>query len=255
MGKFWESVGEKLADRWVAVSVPALVFWLGGLLAWVYGRGGFHALKAPADWLAKQPGPTQIAILVAALLGVAASGVAVARLTTPVLRLMEGYWPRFFDGARRPLVKHACRQAESIESQFQAVAGPVLTGTPPPTPSSELITPSLPSAGDGSLGRDAISRHVWATRCVREKVGQLTSTAWTRLPLAALVAAVARDSPHGTRSRAPVPRCGGRRLHLGGAVRSFHTVDAMGSGRRSRCRQRGASVLGSRPGRGLCRPR
>jgi hypothetical protein len=134
VGKFWESVGEKLADRWAAVSVPALVFWLGGLLAWADGHGGFHALKAPADWLGKQPGPTQIAIVLIALLGVAASGVVVTRLTTPVLRLMEGYWPCFLDVARRPLVERARKKADSIRSEFQAVAGPVLTGTPPPTP-------------------------------------------------------------------------------------------------------------------------
>ena len=134
MGKFWDSVGEKLADRWAAVSVPALVFWLGGLLAWVIGHGGFHALKAPADWLGKQPGPTQIAIVLAALLGVAASGVVVGRLTTPVLRLMEGYWPRFLDVVGRSLTKRVATKAESIRTEFQKVAGPVLTGNPPPTP-------------------------------------------------------------------------------------------------------------------------
>jgi hypothetical protein len=134
VGKFWESVGEKLADRWAAISIPALVFWLGGLLTWVRGHGGFHALKAPADWLAKQPGPTQIAIVLAVLLGIAASGVLVARLTAPVLRLMEGYWPRFLDAVRRPLANRAGRRAESIDTDFQAVAGPVLTGTPAPTP-------------------------------------------------------------------------------------------------------------------------
>ena len=40
LGAFWQAVGGKLADRWAAVSVPALVFWLGGLAAWAYHRGG-----------------------------------------------------------------------------------------------------------------------------------------------------------------------------------------------------------------------
>lgn len=137
MGKFWESVGEKLADRWAAISVPALVFWLGGLLAWVSGHGGFHALKAPADWLGKQPGPTQIAIVLAVLLGVAASGIVVTRLAAPVLRLMEGYWPRFLDVVRRPLAERARKKADSITTKFQTVAGPVLTGVPPPTPQQQ----------------------------------------------------------------------------------------------------------------------
>jgi hypothetical protein len=143
VGTFLESVGGKLADRWAAVSVPALVFWLGGLLAWVIGHGGIHALKAPTSWLAKQPGPTQIAIVLTALLGVAASGVVVARLTLPVLRLLEGYWPHFLNAARRPLVDRSRRQAESIEREFQAVAGPVLTGNPPPTPEQQASYTSL----------------------------------------------------------------------------------------------------------------
>jgi hypothetical protein len=130
---FWGSVSEKLADRWASVAVPALVFWLGGLLAWMIGYGGFRALKAPADWLAKQPTPTQLACILTILLGVAASGVVVTRLTLPVLRLMEGYWPRFLDAVRKPLVERASRRAESIKSEFQSVAGPVLGGNPPPT--------------------------------------------------------------------------------------------------------------------------
>jgi len=134
VGNFWDSVGEELAARWAAVSVPALVFWLGGLLAWISSQGGFHALKAPADWLGKQPGPTQIAVVLVALLSVAASGVVVARLTTPVLRLMEGYWPRWLDVVRRPLVERQVKKAGLISAAFQVVAGPVLTGVPPSTP-------------------------------------------------------------------------------------------------------------------------
>jgi hypothetical protein len=137
VGNFWDSIGEKLADRWAAVSVPALVFWLGGLLAWVSSHGGFHALEAPADWLSKQPGPTQIAVVLVALLGIAASGIVVARLTTPVLRLLEGYWPRWLDVAQRPLAKRQGKKAASISAGFQAVAGPVLTGDPPPTPEQQ----------------------------------------------------------------------------------------------------------------------
>lgn len=133
MADFWGSVSQKLAERWAAVSVPALVFWVGGLLAWIIGRGGFQSMKAPADWLAKQPAPTQLACVLLVLLGVAASAVVVNRLTTPVLRLMEGYWPRFLHAARRPLVDRWRRRAESIDSDFQSVAGPVVTGTPPPT--------------------------------------------------------------------------------------------------------------------------
>jgi hypothetical protein len=137
MANFWGSISEKLAERWAAVSVPALVFWMGGLLAWVISRGGFQALKLPADWLGKQSAPTQLACILLVLLAVAASGVVVARLTMPVLQLMEGYWPRFLDAVRRPLVNRARLRAESIDREFQSVAGPVLSGNPPPTPEQQ----------------------------------------------------------------------------------------------------------------------
>jgi hypothetical protein len=137
VASFWGSISEKLADRWAAVSVPALVFWMGGLLAWVIGHGGFHALKVPADWLGKQSAPTQLACILLVLLGVAASGVVVARLTMPVLQLMEGYWPRFLDAVRKPLANRARLRAESINREFQAVAGPVLSGDLPPTPEQQ----------------------------------------------------------------------------------------------------------------------
>ena len=57
MANFWGSISEKLAERWAAVSVPALVFWMGGLLAWVISRGGFEALKLPPTGLVSSPRP------------------------------------------------------------------------------------------------------------------------------------------------------------------------------------------------------
>ena len=43
LADFWKAAGGKLADRWAAVSIPALIFWLGGLAAWTYHRGGLSA--------------------------------------------------------------------------------------------------------------------------------------------------------------------------------------------------------------------
>jgi hypothetical protein len=82
---FWEAVGGKLADRWVAVGGPALAFWLGGVLAFMLGRGGFRALQPFSDWLARRSSPLQAAVLVAVLFLVAASGLVVSRLDTPAL--------------------------------------------------------------------------------------------------------------------------------------------------------------------------
>src|SRR5512135_664139 len=90
---FWKAVGGKLADRWAAVSVPALVFWLGGLAAWTYHRGGLHTLSTQTRWLGRQTTAVQVVVILIVLLAVAASAVLVNQLATPVLRLLEGYWP------------------------------------------------------------------------------------------------------------------------------------------------------------------
>src|SRR5262249_11909293 len=93
MTAFWSSISGKLADRFVALSVPALAFWLGGLLAWSYGHGGLHALNGLATELAQKSVLTQAVRLLVIIFGIAASGLVVNRLTPPILRLLEGYWP------------------------------------------------------------------------------------------------------------------------------------------------------------------
>lgn len=94
MTAFWSSINGKLADRVAAISAPALIFWLGGLLAWSLGHGGLHSLAEPASWLSKQAGVTQAAVLVVVIAAASASGLIVTRVTPPVLRWLEGYWPR-----------------------------------------------------------------------------------------------------------------------------------------------------------------
>jgi hypothetical protein len=89
----WSSVGGKLADRFLDVSAPALVFWVAGLAAWCLGHGGLHALSALPASFDKKPALVQAVLLAALLTAIAASGLVVERFTLPVLRLLEGYWP------------------------------------------------------------------------------------------------------------------------------------------------------------------
>jgi hypothetical protein len=126
LDKFWEAAGEKLADRWASVSTPALIFWLGGLLTWMWGHGGFSALRKVADWADKQSAATQIVVLLVALIGIAASGVVVQRFAAPALRLIEGYWPAPLDRIRRWRISTIRAKAKPLEDQFQDLAGPVL---------------------------------------------------------------------------------------------------------------------------------
>jgi hypothetical protein len=129
LAKFWEGLGGKLADRWAAVSVPALVFWLGGLLAWAHSRGGLHSLATLTGWLDRQSTPVQLGSLLTVLLAVAASGVVVQRLTEPVLRLLEGYWPSWATPLRGRLVTRVQRRAQEEDTAWQRLARAVEPGT------------------------------------------------------------------------------------------------------------------------------
>jgi hypothetical protein len=133
---FWQTLGGKLADRWGSVSVPALIFWLGGLAAWTYHRGGLHTLTSQTRWLDRQATAVQVTVILTVLLAVAASAVLVNQLATPLLRLLEGYWPSWTGPLRRRLTKRAaCRaaaQAESWQSAYTAVQ-------PPATPTADQL--------------------------------------------------------------------------------------------------------------------
>jgi hypothetical protein len=100
---FWSGVGEELARTWVArVFTPAFAFWVGGaaLLWWnayageVAARGWLATLVASATGIGELPVLVQGAVVMGGLALVAFSAVVAERLTVPVLRLLEGYWPR-----------------------------------------------------------------------------------------------------------------------------------------------------------------
>ena len=133
LGKFWEGVGGKLADRWAAVAAPALVFWLGGLLAWAYSHGGLSYLATITSWMNRQTSVAQLAVVLAGLLAVAGSGLIVARLTFPALRLLEGYWPAWLGGLRRRLLARVERQAAADDAAWRELAPHVIGPQPDAT--------------------------------------------------------------------------------------------------------------------------
>ena len=134
LAEFWKAVGGKLADRFAAVAVPALVFWLGGLAAWIVHRGSLAAVTRQLGWLDRQSAGVQVAVLVAALLAVAGSGVVVGELATPVLRLLEGYWPRWADPLRRRLACRLAKRAAAKQDDWQKAYERV---QPPADPTAE----------------------------------------------------------------------------------------------------------------------
>jgi hypothetical protein len=125
---FWQAVGGKLADRLAAVSAPALVFWLGGLAAWIVHRGSLPAATRQLDGLSRQGTGVQVAALLAALLALAGSGIVVGGLATPVLRLLEGYWPRWAEPVRlrlsRRLAERAGAEAPEWQKAYQQIQQP-----------------------------------------------------------------------------------------------------------------------------------
>jgi hypothetical protein len=116
--KFSENLGGKLAEQWIAtVLTPAFAFWFGGLLTIIYHNGWIP----PVTWFSQQTEPLQIASLVVALLGVAASAQLVSRFDQALLRFLEGYWPRWLHPLRRWLLARQSDQYEKAEQRFQVL--------------------------------------------------------------------------------------------------------------------------------------
>ena len=121
LDKFWNAVGEKLGGQWIAALLqPALAFWAVGLLAWVHRQpDGWGALL---DWW-QGLGSTeaQVAVLVGALLGILASSAVMQWAQGWLLRVLEGYWPRWARFASRPLCERVCARLEPKLARWQAL--------------------------------------------------------------------------------------------------------------------------------------
>jgi hypothetical protein len=135
---FFSAIGGKLSDRLAAISAPALIFWLGGLLAWSCAHGGSHALARPATWLSRQATFAQVVIVAVILVGIAASALLVSLLTTPALRLLEGYWPGWASPLRRRLTERVILRAAEADEQWQQVAGQLFEADAEPDAEADL---------------------------------------------------------------------------------------------------------------------
>src|SRR5712692_1576295 len=115
-----EGLGSKLADQWVATLLtPAFVFWAGGLVAWAWHFGWTPLEK----WFTVQPQTVQVTLLIGALLVVATSAVIVQRFDLVVLRILEGYWPRWLGRPRKWLIHRAATRCDQLDQRFQVLAG------------------------------------------------------------------------------------------------------------------------------------
>ena len=105
--KFVDGFSGKLAERWVgSLFTPAFVFWLGGGVAYVQ-KVGWACVE---EFFRELPEPLLIGLGVLALLLVSASGFVVQQFEFSVLRLLEGYWPRWCRALSKWLVKRQRRK-------------------------------------------------------------------------------------------------------------------------------------------------
>ena len=114
--KFSEDLEGKLAEQWIAtVLTPAFAFWCGGLLAIIY-RNGWAPI---ANWFTQNLRPIQLAIVVVALLGVAASGQIMGYFDHALIRFLEGYWPRWLHPLHSSLTARQTARYDKAERRFQ----------------------------------------------------------------------------------------------------------------------------------------
>jgi hypothetical protein len=101
--KFWDQMASGVAQKWIEwLFSPALVFWAGGVLAYITAHGGGPLVAL----LQRLDTPLHVALTVSGLgVGIAASVAAVESVQHGALRLLEGYWPRWLHRLRHYLVK------------------------------------------------------------------------------------------------------------------------------------------------------
>ena len=125
LDKFWESLGEDLAKRWVEhLFGPAGLFWLGGaVLALERGlaQQGWTAFLNLSAWL-------QGALALAAIAGVIGSALLMRLCVFPLLRGLEGYWVRQLRlWVTRPLVRRWHQRYERARALQKKKTGEALS--------------------------------------------------------------------------------------------------------------------------------
>ncbi|GAA3796986.1 hypothetical protein ACFS5L_02150 [Streptomyces phyllanthi] len=128
LGKFWESIGTKLGEKWLAVALPALLFWALGAAAYAHAHGT-AGLVDRAKSLQTQPVVLQVLALVAGLLIIAVSAQLVNWVSQPVLRGLQGYWWPPLRSVRRYLTDRQTRRLHPLQDRFDELAPLIANGT------------------------------------------------------------------------------------------------------------------------------
>lgn len=118
--EFWKGVGSELGKKWLSYLLePALAFWGLGLLAWVY-RQDDHWKALEAAWTGTSE-QGRVVILVMGILGLVASSAILQQLQLPLLRLWEGYWPRWLSGLRESRIESFKARLKPKQARWQTL--------------------------------------------------------------------------------------------------------------------------------------
>jgi len=122
--KFSAEISSKLADHWVQnVLTTSFIFWIGGLLAWVY-RFGWDSLL---EWIIQQEEVIQIILAVVSLLVITASAEIIRRIDISVIRFLEGYWPTWLSPILNLLQHNQSSRYNRMERRFQQINSRIKT--------------------------------------------------------------------------------------------------------------------------------
>ena len=89
-GSLWETMQEKAYEGILSrLYGPAFLFWTGGLAVYALA----HGISPLLNTILVLELPVQAALVVGGLLWIAATDAVMDRLSLPILRFMEGYWP------------------------------------------------------------------------------------------------------------------------------------------------------------------
>lgn len=119
MTKFWDKLSEGLADSWnTRLLLPGAAFLVLGVIAITWRIG----VSAIIDMLTQLSNTAGIILVVAGLFFIVMSGWLVQRLTLPVLRLFEGYWPWVFGRLSRWIGARFAQKVKAQRANLAALA-------------------------------------------------------------------------------------------------------------------------------------
>jgi hypothetical protein len=124
LNKFWEGLGSELGKKWLTYLLePALSFWGLGLLAWIYQQDN-HWQALTQAWNGLDD-VGKVVVIVAGVLGLAASSTLMRWIQLPLLRALEGYWPQWLFGLRQQRVEKVRGNLSEKKARWQILRAQV----------------------------------------------------------------------------------------------------------------------------------